>query len=736
MLVSVAVVLLKMTLFAQVFQIAGGSISTQRGIMENDQRARTAQILIAGDLNKRTFRRVIPFAFNEDPGAPEADLGRRQGYVYISENVGANDGDDVLALTVDARITTDSPDVLPFYGRAQALWPVSPPATGLGTLPLTSDDPAPPGRVPSSGLPVQYRDDYHFRTNPNQPETDDSRLDYNLSASSPAAEVVYFLRNGNLYRRVLLMRQPVSGDTTQEQPTDAADTPFFTRAYVPPVTSDDTNPAPRQYPNGFATAFNSNSEAIAWPANFWRHFDYSAHPGDVVLVPGSPPEYYYNGLVFNGTSSLLMAYSVPMFPYTGTAPTSFQAPPEIAYPPNRFGFNTINARPLLTGPTPPQGGLPREYGNTGWWVGRPTMEETSHANFDYPMLTHVAPSVPADANNEMNTASTWNDTAGGAADAVMDAYIGGSWRGEELLLTNVHAFDVKVWDETTNRFVNIGDVGEDTDGDLVLDTMPVNEDTNGNGRLDYPDFHPLLRRNTVYGPNGFNSRVFDTWYPFRTEDINGVNGLDVAEDTNGNGIIDGSETDDDGDGIADGAEDGNASTQIEGQLLDFNADGTVTLSDSNGDGLVDFGENMPPYRPVTARSVPGADGSYTAQSNPTRYPRWYPNSSATAATWYEVGDRIFPSIDTGGQAVAGDPFYYICVGIQDPDGFGDPMTSNHDVREPTWQRTAGLKTYDGDLIWQAVDNRKPLRAIQITLRFLDPTTSQMRTLTLQHSLVD
>ena len=108
---------------------------------------------------------------------------------------------------------------------------------------------------------------------------------------------------------------------------------------------------------------------------------------------------------------------------------------------------------------------------------------------------------------------------------------------------------------------------------------------------------------------------------------------------------------------------------------------------------------------------------------------------ATAASRYGIGNRVFPSIRPY-KAQFGDPFYYICVGIQSPDVYGDPSTTNHGVTEPTWARTAGLKTYDGDLIWQAVGNRKPLRAIQITLRFIDPTTSQMRTLTLQHSLVD
>ena len=56
MLVSVALVLLIMTLFAQAFGIAAGSIKKQRGLAENDQRARSMVTILLGDLKKRTFR--------------------------------------------------------------------------------------------------------------------------------------------------------------------------------------------------------------------------------------------------------------------------------------------------------------------------------------------------------------------------------------------------------------------------------------------------------------------------------------------------------------------------------------------------------------------------------------------------------------------------------------------------------------------------------------------------------
>jgi prepilin-type N-terminal cleavage/methylation domain-containing protein len=713
MLVAVALVLLLMTLFAQVFQIAGGSISTQRGIMENDQRARTAQILLTGDLNKRTFRFVVPYAFNENTSAPEAALQRRQGYFSISENRTANDTDDVLCFTVDARNTADSPDTLDYFGRALPLWP--------DPIPVSPPLPPLPPAVPGS-VPVQFRDDFFFRQNLNQPETDDSRLDYNQSATSPAAEVCYFLRNGNLYRRVLLLRQATSVATATheaQQPQDQRGNRFLARWYN--LSQFGTT---YRYPGTFATSFDDMGNSQGQPANFWRHFDYSAHPG-ITDDGAMPPQYLYDGVEFNGTASLQMPYTIQTFPYTAFAlpfvPSGeFRPPTEIAYPANRFGHSPINPLPLSVSPGPfryPFGGQPREYGSTGgvrWWVGRPTMEETSRGVFQYPMLVHALPNSTADPLNPFNEATAWADALPlPDGDSVIDAYEQGPWRGEDLLLTNVHAFDVKVWDETLGQFADVGH-------------------TLSNAAGLWGDFHIFYRNNNRYGPTGMpdptdsvanprdptglvgtGRRVFDTWYPFSTEDLNGNGTIDAPLET-----------------------DSATAGELDGQLLDFDADGNLTLNDFTGDGVVDYGENLPPYRPMRAWAVPGISGSPGPGPNPlpasppgpTRFPRWMPNTG-TGNTWYPIGARVFPSVAA---RQFGDPFYYICI-KHDINEDGDYP---HGMTEPAWPRFAGGTVDDGDIRWQAVDNRKPLRAIQITLRFLDPSTGQLRTMTLQHSLVD
>jgi hypothetical protein len=131
-------------------------------------------------------------------------------------------------------------------------------------------------------------------------------------------------------------------------------------------------------------------------------------------------------------------------------------------------------------------------------------------------------------------------------DGVVNQYRGGPRRAEDILMSNVHSFDIKVWDEQAFQFVDIGHAG-----------------TTGYYRF-------TNRTNPVYGPGGAaNNRVFDTWHPAipannpppfrptyylnvvssqpvnhrrgtwaRFEDTNGNGQLDPGEDFNNNGTLD------------------------------------------------------------------------------------------------------------------------------------------------------------------------------------------------------
>lgn len=360
MLVSVGLVVLMMTMFAQVFQMATGSLSKQKGLAENDQRARTLDTIIRNDLRHRTH--TVVQALRED----------MEGYFYIAENDLDNDGDDVLQFTV--RMSADNP----LYGKATNLGGVS--------------------------------------TNPNQPDAEDGYLTANETGASRVGEVVYFLRRGRLYRRHLLIRERLDSTSYDLQPwpgptgasTTGYTTAFFTAAYPTPATA----------------------------APFWHNFDYSA--------------------VYDSSTSQVMFHVLPnSLSNIPTAGTGFLY--SLGFPQYRFGHNVTT-------------GMPLEYVGSAY-IGRFTIDETSFYedrnlngsldtgedlngngaldSFGYPGL------IPTAGNPFARTDLTLT------ANGVVSQYQQGLRQSEDLLLTNVYSFDVKVWDHGLNvpSFQNIGHAG-------------------------------------------------------------------------------------------------------------------------------------------------------------------------------------------------------------------------------------------------------------------------------------
>jgi hypothetical protein len=399
MLVATLLISLLMLMFAEVFTLASGSLAKQRGVAENDQRARMVTTLLRSDVERRTFRSVLPFLPGEPVPMPAdadfalRDYAARRGYFYVSENDPDSDADDVLQMTIEIGAND-----APLYG-------VSAFNFGAGER--------------------------------NQPVWDDG--DFNNGATSATqAEVVWFLRNGNLYRRMLVLRQPL-------------------------VTTAPLQPQPAGGPPDF---FNPAS-ATPYPAGrvFWRDFDYSAHHNAGV------------GYAWFHGADWLTNDGAPALP---------AAADDLGWPRFRFGHNHAD-------------GQPREFLNAvspgSAWIGRFVHEETSHAAFVYPQSA---------AGNPMDRATLL--TLG--TDAIVTAFSAGPRRGEDLVLSNVLAFDVKVWDEALAAFV---DVGHGIPGGDYRQTAATNRH---------------LATVLTYGPTDApaTNRVFDTWHP--TYDHNGDNAAD------------------------------------------------------------------------------------------------------------------------------------------------------------------------------------------------------------------
>lgn len=519
MLVAVGLVVLMMSLFATIFQFATQSMGTQKGTAENDQKVRLVMTLLRNDIANRTMQDVGPWAMGEDTVSfpTEANVTQRGGYVYIAENDPDDDTDDILQLTVSLPVGED-----PFYGAARVLLPNGAGAFGPSgsTLPNypSAAYPTAVAAVPPTGQP-HIADVGNYW--PNQPEFDDGILGLpNGAGSSSAAEVSYFLRKGTLYRRVLLIR------TVPQQ------------AIMPAEAQ------PRD-DGGAALAAEFYGESASQPRNFYTYFDYSGFPlggiGGVFQFHSTNTG--PNSLAWNGTYSL----GDPRF---------------------RFGHNVGN-------------GLPREFiwnGTTADFIGRFTHEETSFMAttgaiqfFGYPGKVGAAGSTYPSPMDDTGTgaALTYNQNTG-----KVTQYAGGSRMGEDILMTNVMRFDIKVWDDGAS-FGPDGVPGCAVDDPLGVPPRFADDNqngiTNGTGSsadtqaeigwpgsddgafvdlghwgfrrpgepatTDYSFYSRNKLTNTTYCPTnpnkaGTNLYRFDTWCPaiaaqppFRTPDVPAVPGF-------------------------------------------------------------------------------------------------------------------------------------------------------------------------------------------------------------------
>ncbi|TWT61816.1 hypothetical protein Pan54_25530 [Rubinisphaera italica] len=592
MLVAVGLLLVIMLIFSQIFSLAVTAMTRQKGLANNDQRARTAFTVLDADLKRMSYRSV-PGQGGVVPLVPglryngEASATEQQGYIYYSENDPNLDTDDVLQFTVDASVTGKYPgaqryagqNVLPYYGRGASL------------------------------------DNNTGRRD--QPDWDDGTPGDNVG-SSEQAEVAYFLRNGTLYRRVCLLRNNKVGVPINMAQFDQGNqTALAQPGYLPSSQFDDGGTF-KDIPFDMMRSFPA-------AGNFYTSFDYSAH------YATSPYDAIISTIVTNVAPP---TYGTPLAVFHGSLSNSATDNWPLGVPHFRFGFNND------TNTNPNMRGRPREYiaGTLGTaFHGRYTHEETSNLSFKYPQT--LTGNVFAKDDFDIATFR---------ATGRVPAFANGSRRGADILMSNVHSFDVQVWD--ANAFGGVGGFVNIGDGNSV-------------------DFAPAARLNG--GSTGYGS-------------IDGIDdGNPVA--TNGNNVLD---------------------------TWHSVADINTTL------GLQPVGTGQAPFVPKLIT---------------TTIDDWMLN------TTYNVGDIVVPSNayrtnPANNYSRVNRAVYYRCV-FSD-DGAGNPGQS--DATElanwPTDVLVGPIAEANGEIQWQIVDNRKPIRALRVIIRFIDPLSRQLRQVTMVHSL--
>ena len=364
MLVVVALVVLMMVILVQIFQSATGAMSASRAIQELDVELRQVDLRLRQDLAGATARFTPPL-----------DPTLKLGYFEYGENAFADpqgeDTDDYIAFT------TKAPEGQVFTGRVYI-----------------------PNNLP--GQPVNNAGNLAV-----QPVTVTSQL----------AEVIYFLRNGNLYRRVFLIvpeRQGSMGPVNV-YPFQAL-SPNATASWIG-VNEVSARPAP----TGPATApplLNdlgslTNRENRAFHPRFRSDFyTYDRTTGNVTAgvpdgidddlnaddIPDFYPTLYpgvfqhnpnlaaTNGLInelpYTGTNSRSIAsYDVHAFPYIYPGMYSHPDPNSLltgwihSLDPSATS-PTFNHSPLLTGDSLPIPDSNPANGHCQTWWGFPTWRET------------------------------------------------------------------------------------------------------------------------------------------------------------------------------------------------------------------------------------------------------------------------------------------------------------------------------------------------------------------------
>jgi prepilin-type N-terminal cleavage/methylation domain-containing protein len=519
MLVTVAVLVLMMTVLTQIFQAATGALSSAREYQNLDNELRQLNLTILSDLGGVTARLTPPLN-------PKDNLG----YFEYGENEFADlqgeDSDDYL------RFTAKAPDGQPFTGRA---WVNN--ALNQSIQPIT--------------------------------------------VTSQYAEIIYFLRNGNLYRRVLLIapdRQSSIAQAAAGANQDAIGYLFYptqfggdpvARTGIPlswqgvndlsahPARSgpasivlntlgDLTNRENRFASPRFSNDYFSMSIPGFPPGGGGDGFADDLNSDGAKPVGDGVPDYYPTlyPLVFSNPNTLIFDHAPNAYPglpnpdpLLRTLPVGVGAYDVLAFPfmyPGAYsapdptsqasgwgwvhsldpGGTAINHSPLDLGESPL---MPLPTNNQTWW-GFPTWRETLSATWNDPtwqlnwinpgsavfsqpqgLQPVIATSLPSTIVTNllppMTTASTdaqgnalgipfrlvpqpYNDGSGNyllaasPSPPVPAASVGALWAAsweDDLIMTGVRSFDVKAYD---NAYAGYVDLGWGDNPQMVTGTQP------------------------------------------------------------------------------------------------------------------------------------------------------------------------------------------------------------------------------------------------------------------------
>lgn len=422
LLVAMALTVSMLALITTIFVAASGSVNTMRGITEADNKVRSAVNLLRSDLEAVYLRdakgiRISPAQLFTAGHGPAAE-----GYFTIEENSPSTpvqltypvlptpptaadlhnrQGLDSYGIPVDI----DTDDVIAFTARLMAL---SPDTTFRGRA---------PNGVNSN------RNNVNFGKKFDEAMSVYSSFDDPLDGmfSSPIAEVAYFLRpNGRQ------LTQPEINAPTQ-QPILPATYTLYRRQLL--VLSTDQ-----------AAAIERNPDVMDEinAGGFYGRFDLSVRYDDAAGVA--------NNRKLKPNTPMSITLRKNRYGMIRQVRAADGKPRELPFVPTNTNYST-GIFVMRTGTADP---------NVNVWMGRPTLKESAFpgsglaaAAFPYNRI----PASPMDnttadlTDASVDTATGSVATVGGDGQADVFGQDLGQRQGEDILLTNVVSFDVKVLDD-------------------------------------------------------------------------------------------------------------------------------------------------------------------------------------------------------------------------------------------------------------------------------------------------
>jgi len=472
MLVTVALLVLMMSVIATIFQAATGAVTTQRTLQELDGNIRNLDSMIRQDLLGVTAKMT-----------PPNDPDWQMGYFEYGENSFAdNQGEDVDDYL---KFTAKAPEGKFFTGRMYLAPPIAISAMSAAQL------------------------NAYLATQP-------------ITIYSQFAEIVYFVRNGNLYRRVFLVvperakamalgtgtggaftsvpalgNQTISWQGVNDISAHPSPTGGVAKSFLPPIPNtmgDLTNRENRVFSPRYANDYVTNFTNAVGPDNV-PDDENTDSTGTVFVGDGIPDllKTFYPEIGTSSPSLISSQYvNAPVAYWKSFLQfTSFPYIYQGAYSqPDVSGAGwihlldpsgtTFNQNPLMAGDNL---AIPSGATELQTWWGFPLWRETLSPNWMDPLWQpnvnsgnqalglrpFAANAVPASGNANLlpPTGDPFADGAGSASFVLAgNQFV--PWQ-DDLIMTGVRSFDVKAYDDAFPGYVDLG-WGDDTRLPTLLPT--------------------------------------------------------------------------------------------------------------------------------------------------------------------------------------------------------------------------------------------------------------------------